>query len=97
VSYLRYLCLFAHSGIQPILCCFLCFVFPSFVNPILPASLFISISKICFPFLLLEQLITVNPRDCSDLQVGSTSGAYTIYPDNSDVIDVYPDNSDVSC
>ena len=40
-------------------------------------------------FLLLEQFRTVNPRDCSDVPVGSTSGVYRIYPNNSDVIDVY--------
>jgi hypothetical protein len=40
-------------------------------------------------FLLLEQFRTENPRDCSDVPVGSTSGVYIIYPKNSDVIDVY--------
>ena len=40
-------------------------------------------------FLLLELFGTVNPRDCSDVPVGSISGAYRIYPNNSDVIDVY--------
>jgi len=44
-----------------------------------------------FHSLLLEQLKTVNPRDCSDVPADSTSGTYTIYPYNSDVIDVYCD------
>jgi len=35
MSYLRYLCLFAYSGVQHILCC----VFPRLVYPILPVSL----------------------------------------------------------
>jgi hypothetical protein len=34
-------------------------------------------------------IITVNSRDCSDVPVGSASGVYRIYPNNSDVIDVY--------
>jgi len=39
MSYLRYLCLFAHSGVQYILCVFLfCFVFV-FVYRMLPVSL----------------------------------------------------------
>ena len=42
-------------------------------------------------FLLLEQFRTENPRDCSDVPIGSTSGVYRIYQHNSDVIDVYCD------
>jgi hypothetical protein len=40
MSYLRYLCLFAHSGVQHILCCvFAFFVFVlCLVYPILPVS-----------------------------------------------------------
>jgi len=43
------------------------------------------------PFLLLDQLTTVNSRDCCDVPADSTSGIYRIYPNNSDVIDVYCD------
>ena len=41
MSYLRHLCLFAHSGVQPILCCvFVLFVFVlSLVHPMLPISM----------------------------------------------------------
>jgi hypothetical protein len=41
MSYLRYLCLFAHSGVQYILCCvFVLFVIVlSLVYPMLPVSL----------------------------------------------------------
>ena len=41
MSYLRYLCLFAHSGVQHILCCvFVLFVFVlCFVYPMLSVSL----------------------------------------------------------
>jgi len=35
--YLRYLCLFSHSGVQHILC--FCFVFRRLVYPMLPVSL----------------------------------------------------------
>jgi len=54
-------------------------------------SLIISTSKNCFPFLLLDQFRTVNPRDCSDVPADSPSDTYRIYPDNSDDIDVYCD------
>ena len=37
--YLRYLCLFANSGDQHILCCMFCFVCLRLVCPILPVSL----------------------------------------------------------
>jgi len=36
MSYLRYLCLFAYSGVQHILCC----VFLRLVYPVLPVSLY---------------------------------------------------------
>ena len=41
MSYLRYLCLFAHSGVQHILCCdFVLFVFvPCLVYPMFTVSL----------------------------------------------------------
>jgi hypothetical protein len=40
MSYLRYLCLFAHSNVQHILCCvFICFAFLRLVYPMLPVSL----------------------------------------------------------
>ena len=40
MSYLRYMCLFAHSGIQHILCCvFVLFFFVLCTLPILPVSL----------------------------------------------------------
>jgi hypothetical protein len=41
MSYLRHLCLFAHSGVQHILCCvFVLFVFVlSLVHPMLPVSM----------------------------------------------------------
>ena len=45
MSYLPYLCLFAHSGVQHILCCVLfrfCFVFLHLVYPMLPVSLIYS-------------------------------------------------------
>jgi len=38
MSYLRYLCLFAYSDVQHILCC-VCFVFLRLVYPMLPFSL----------------------------------------------------------
>jgi len=38
MSYLRYLCLFAHSGVQRIVLCF-CFVFICLVYPLLRVSL----------------------------------------------------------
>jgi hypothetical protein len=38
MSYLRYLCLFEHSGVQNIVCCF-CFVCPRLVCPMLLVSL----------------------------------------------------------
>ena len=37
MSYLRYLCLFAHSGVQHLFCCV--FVFLRLVHPMLPVSL----------------------------------------------------------
>ena len=39
VSYLRYLCLLAHSGVQHILGCVFCLVCPQLVYPMLPVSL----------------------------------------------------------
>jgi len=40
MSYLPYLCLLAHSGIQHILCCVnFCFVCLGLVHPMLPVSL----------------------------------------------------------
>ena len=39
MSYLRYLCLFAHSGVQHILCCVFCVVFLRLVFLMLPVSL----------------------------------------------------------
>jgi hypothetical protein len=40
MSYLLYLCLFAHSGVHHIVCCvFVLFVSSPFVYPILPVSL----------------------------------------------------------
>ena len=40
MSYLRYLCLFAHSGVQHILCCvFALFVFVLCLVSMLPVSL----------------------------------------------------------
>ena len=39
ISYLRYLCLLAHSGVQHILCCVFCFVSLRLVYPMLLVSL----------------------------------------------------------
>ena len=39
ISYLSYLCLFAYSGVQHILCCIFCFVFLRLVWSMLPVSL----------------------------------------------------------
>jgi hypothetical protein len=39
MSYLRYLCLFTHSGVQYILCCVFCLVFLRLVYHMLPVSL----------------------------------------------------------
>ena len=39
MSYLRYLCLFEHSGVQHILSCVFGFVFLRLVYPMLPVSL----------------------------------------------------------
>ena len=39
MSYLSYLCLLAHSGVQHILCCVFCFVCLRLVHPRLPVSL----------------------------------------------------------
>jgi hypothetical protein len=39
MSYFCYLCLFAHSGVERILCCSFCFVFLRFVYPMLPVFL----------------------------------------------------------
>ena len=39
MSHLRYLCLLAHSGVQHILCCVLCFACLRLVYPMLPVSL----------------------------------------------------------
>jgi len=39
MSYLRYFCLSAHSGVQHILCCVFVFLFCFFVYPMLPVSL----------------------------------------------------------
>jgi hypothetical protein len=52
MSYLRYLCLFAHTGVQHILCC----VFLRLVYPMLPVSLccvmfFFVLCTVCCPFL----------------------------------------------
>jgi hypothetical protein len=47
MSYLHYLCLFAYSGVQHILCCVMCCVFLRLVYPMLPVSLCFSSS--CVP------------------------------------------------
>ena len=39
MSYLRYLCLFVHSGVQHILCCVFVFYCLRLVYPMLPVSL----------------------------------------------------------
>jgi hypothetical protein len=39
MSYLRYMCLFAYSGVQHILCCVFVLFFLRHVYPILPVSL----------------------------------------------------------
>jgi hypothetical protein len=39
MSYLRCMCLFAHSGVQHILCCVFCFGFLRLVCPMLSVSL----------------------------------------------------------
>ena len=39
MSHLRYLCLLAHSGVQHMLCCVLCFACLRLVYPMLPVSL----------------------------------------------------------
>jgi hypothetical protein len=39
MSYLRYLCLFAHSGVQHIFSCVFCCVLLRIVYPVLPGSL----------------------------------------------------------
>jgi hypothetical protein len=48
MSYLHYLCLFAYSGVQHILCCVMCCVFLRLVYPMLPVSLCFSSS--CVPY-----------------------------------------------
>ena len=53
MSYLRYLCLLKHSGVQHIVLCF-CFVFLCLVYPMLPVSLHLSI--IDCPFGILKRL-----------------------------------------
>jgi hypothetical protein len=45
MSYLCYLCLFAYSGAQHILCCVLRFVCLRLVYPMLPVSLGVLLSK----------------------------------------------------
>ena len=46
MSYLRYFCLFAYTGVQHILC--FCFVFLRLVYPMLPASLGCVVFLLCF-------------------------------------------------
>jgi hypothetical protein len=46
MSYLRYLCLFAYSNAQHILCCVFCLIYFCLVYPMLPVSL-------DFPFLIV--------------------------------------------
>jgi hypothetical protein len=48
MSYLHYLCLFAYSGVQHILCCVMCCVILRLVYPMLPVSLCFSSS--CVPY-----------------------------------------------
>jgi hypothetical protein len=51
MSYLRYLCLFAYSGVQHIVLCF-CFVFLRIVYSMLPVSLFFFVlCTLCCQFL----------------------------------------------
>ena len=45
MSYLRYLCLFAHSGVQHILCC----VFLRIVYPVLTVSMERDMKNFSFP------------------------------------------------
>jgi hypothetical protein len=40
MSFLRYLCLFAHSGVQHILCCVFCFVLLPYVASFPGLSIF---------------------------------------------------------
>jgi hypothetical protein len=57
MSYLRYLCLLAHSGVQVILYCTLCFGCLSLVYPMLPVSLdcpfLIDPSVLCIVYLIV--------------------------------------------
>ena len=53
MSYLRYLCLLKHSGVQHMVLCF-CFVFLCLVYPMLPVSL--DLSFIDCPFGILKRL-----------------------------------------
>ena len=59
MSYLRYLCLFAHSGVQHILC--FCFVFLRLVYPMLPVSLLIApsvFSNVCLQYHFISFLLS---------------------------------------
>ena len=53
MSYLRYSCLFAHSGVQQILCCVFCFVYIRlvFCVPIVPSFSGLSIRDCPFDIL----------------------------------------------
>ena len=57
MSYLRYLCLFACSGVQHILCCIFCFVCLGLVCSVLPVSLIV---YFCSPF--RRSLTSTPPR-----------------------------------
>jgi len=46
MSYLRYLCLFAYSDVQHVLC--FCFIFLRLVYPMLPVSLYCVVFLFCF-------------------------------------------------
>ena len=56
MSYLRYLCLFAHSSVQPIFVLYFCFVFLRRVY--LYVASFSRLSIFDLPFGILERLVT---------------------------------------
>jgi hypothetical protein len=62
MSYLRWLCLFAHSGVQLLFCCRF-FDFPRLVRPILPVSLdcpfLIAPTVFSNVFFLLTQILQI--------------------------------------
>ena len=77
MSYLRYLCLFSHSGVQHILCC----VFLRLVYPMLPVSLdcpfLIAISVFSNVYLVREDMDVNELKDCSTLHLDTNQSKRT--------------------